>query len=62
MLLLMDSFYFFLNTRATVIEHIHMAFTGKYGPPASISVVNKSTGLLLTGELRQGQPKLLRWR
>jgi hypothetical protein len=53
-LLLVDSLYFILNTRAIVIEHFHMAFTGKYGPPVSISVVNSGTLLLLTGELRQG--------
>jgi hypothetical protein len=59
MLLLMDSIYFFLDTRAIVTQHIHMAFTGKYGPPASISVVNNGTRLLLTGELREGSAEAL---
>ena len=54
MLLLMDSIYFFLGTRGILIEHVRMAFTGKYGPPASISVVNGGTKLLLTGALQEG--------
>jgi len=53
-LLLMDSLYFFLGRSNIVMEHIRMAFTGKYGPAASISVTRDGTDLLLSGELREG--------
>jgi hypothetical protein len=53
-LLFMDSLYFFISTRAMVMEHVRMAFTGRYGPPASIAMIKNGTGLLVTGELREG--------
>jgi hypothetical protein len=59
MLLLMDSVYFFLGTRGILIEHVRMAITGKYGPPASISVSDNGTQLLLTGTLQEGSAEAL---
>jgi len=59
MLLFVDSFYFFLGTYAIVGDHIHMAFTGRYGPPAAISVIDNGKGLLLSGELREGSAEAL---
>lgn len=53
-LLFMDSLYFFLGRSAIVMEHFRMAFTGTYGPPASITVTETGTGLRLAGELREG--------
>jgi len=53
-LLFMDSIYFVLGTRAIVVDHIRMAFTGRYGPPASITVSKDGRRLFLTGELREG--------
>jgi hypothetical protein len=58
-LLLIDSVYFFLGTSGILMEHIRMAITGKYGPPASISVVNNGTQLLLTGTLQEGSAEAL---
>ena len=58
-LLLMDSIYFFLGLRGTVVEHMHLALTGKYGPPASISVIKNGTALLIAGELREGSAEVL---
>lgn len=49
-----DSIYFFIGTRGIVTEHFHMAFTGTFARPASISVVNNGTELLIAGELREG--------
>jgi membrane-bound ClpP family serine protease len=54
MLLLMDSFYFFLGTRGILVEHVRMVFTGRYGAPASMSVVKNGTDLQLTGTLYEG--------
>src|ERR1700722_12405052 len=54
MLLLIDSFYFFLGTRGILIEHVRMGFTGKYGPPASVSVIKNGTELQLAGTQQDG--------
>ena len=59
MFLFVDSLYFFLGTYAIVDDHIHMAFTGRYGPPASISVIDNGKSLLLSGELREGSAEAL---
>jgi hypothetical protein len=59
MLLLLDSLFFFLNTRGISVDHFRMAFTGIYGPPASVSVVNSGEGLILTGPLQVGSAEEL---
>lgn len=53
-LLFGDSFFTFLGTYRIVDDHIHMAFTGRYGPPASISVIDGGKSLLLSGQMREG--------
>jgi hypothetical protein len=53
-LLFMDSLFFYLARSAIVMEHARMVFTGRYGPPASISRTRNGAGLLLSGELREG--------
>jgi hypothetical protein len=52
--LLMDSIYFLLGTRSIISDHIRMAFTGTYGPPVSVAVIDNGMRLLLKGELRDG--------
>lgn len=52
--LFMDSVYFFLGRTAMVMEHVRMAFTGRYGPPASVTLIENGSGLRLAGELREG--------
>lgn len=57
--LFVDSIGYFLASRGIVIDHVRMAFTGRYGPPASITVIKNGSGLLIAGELRAGSADLL---
>jgi hypothetical protein len=53
-LLMLDTAWFAIYSRTALLENVHMAFTGKYGPPASIAIINDGTALRITGELEEG--------
>jgi hypothetical protein len=46
-------------SRAALLENVHMAFTGHYGPPASIRDISNGAALLVKGDLQEGTAEAL---